>query len=83
MSDALLTTVMAGLVPAIRVFLRCSIAKTWMPGTRPGMTEKVAQAYFFLAFFAGFFAAAAIFAASIAFFATSAASASAFLIALA
>jgi hypothetical protein len=27
---------MAGLVPAIHVFLG---AKTWMPGTRPGMTE--------------------------------------------
>jgi hypothetical protein len=27
---------MAGLVPAIHVFLQ--IAKTWMPGTRPGMT---------------------------------------------
>jgi hypothetical protein len=26
---------MAGLVPAIHVFLG---AKTWMPGTRPGMT---------------------------------------------
>jgi hypothetical protein len=31
--------VMAGLVPAIHVFLRyISIKKTWMPGTRPGMT---------------------------------------------
>jgi hypothetical protein len=28
--------VMAGLVPAIHVFL--TAAKTWMPGTRPGMT---------------------------------------------
>jgi hypothetical protein len=27
---------MAGLVPAIHVF---TIAKTWMPGTRPGMTN--------------------------------------------
>jgi hypothetical protein len=27
---------MAGLVPAIHVF--CA-AKTWMPGTRPGMTK--------------------------------------------
>jgi hypothetical protein len=26
---------MAGLVPAIHVF---SVAKTWMPGTKPGMT---------------------------------------------
>jgi hypothetical protein len=31
-------SVMAGLVPAIHVF-SCSIAaRTWMPGTRPGMT---------------------------------------------
>jgi hypothetical protein len=29
--------VMAGLVPAIHVFL-WSYFKTWMPGTRPGMT---------------------------------------------
>jgi hypothetical protein len=28
---------MAGLVPAIHVFL-FHAAKTWMPGTRPGMT---------------------------------------------
>jgi hypothetical protein len=28
---------MAGLVPAIYVLLVA--AKTWMPGTRPGMTE--------------------------------------------
>jgi hypothetical protein len=28
---------MAGLVPAIHVFL-FNPAKTWMPGTRPGMT---------------------------------------------
>jgi len=28
---------MAGLVPAIHVFL-ADAAKTWMPGTRPGMT---------------------------------------------
>ena len=28
--------VMAGLVPAIHVFL--CVAKPWMPGTRPGMT---------------------------------------------
>jgi hypothetical protein len=32
---------MAGLVPAIHVVL--AAAKTWMPGTRPGMTEKWAQ----------------------------------------
>jgi hypothetical protein len=29
---------MAGLVPAIHVVLRIE-AKTWMPGTRPGMTR--------------------------------------------
>jgi hypothetical protein len=29
---------MAGLVPAIHVFLAVE-AKTWMPGTRPGMTK--------------------------------------------
>jgi hypothetical protein len=35
-----LTLVVAGLVPAIHVFgLRRS--KTWMPGTRPGMTDSV------------------------------------------
>jgi hypothetical protein len=31
--------VMAGLVPAIHVFLASITAKTWMPGTRPGMTK--------------------------------------------
>ena len=31
--------VMAGLDPAIHVFLADG-AKTWMPGTRPGMTRK-------------------------------------------
>jgi hypothetical protein len=32
------SNVMAGLVPAIQVFVfRCAL-KTWMPGTRPGMT---------------------------------------------
>src|SRR5918996_5625415 len=30
---------MAGLVPAIHVFL-ADVAKTWMPGTRPGMTKE-------------------------------------------
>jgi hypothetical protein len=30
--------VMAGLVPAIHVCL--AAVKTWMPGTRPGMTRK-------------------------------------------
>jgi hypothetical protein len=31
--------VMAGLVPAIHVFLLSARRKTWMPGTRPGMTR--------------------------------------------
>jgi hypothetical protein len=42
-SDDLETTlgVMAGLVPAIHVCLSEVLKeKTWMPGTRPGMTEK-------------------------------------------
>jgi len=30
--------VMAGLVPAIHVFRTDRGIKTWMPGTRPGMT---------------------------------------------
>ena len=30
---------MAGLVPAIHDFLRILKTKTWMPGTRPGMTK--------------------------------------------
>src|SRR5580658_4768836 len=30
---------MAGLVPAIHVFDSCAGSKTWMPGTRPGMTN--------------------------------------------
>jgi hypothetical protein len=30
---------MAGLVPAIHVFFTAE-AKTWMPGTRPGMTKE-------------------------------------------
>src|SRR5713101_7276299 len=33
------SSVMAGLVPAIHVFLRHYQGKTWMPGTRPGMTS--------------------------------------------
>jgi hypothetical protein len=33
---------MAGLVPAIHV-LDAEESKTWMPGTSPGMTEKVAS----------------------------------------
>jgi hypothetical protein len=35
---------MAGLVPAIHVFLCCR--KAWMPGTRPGMTDQEASAFF-------------------------------------
>src|SRR5712691_8971371 len=31
---------MAGLVPAIHVFESTRIFKTWMPGTRPGMTSQ-------------------------------------------
>ncbi|NEW88591.1 hypothetical protein DU475_15145 [Rhodopseudomonas sp. WA056] len=31
--------VMAGLVPAIHAFAEQQRRKTWMPGTRPGMTE--------------------------------------------
>jgi hypothetical protein len=31
--------VMAGLDPAIHVFLIFAFVKTWMPGTRPGMTK--------------------------------------------
>jgi hypothetical protein len=34
----LLFVVMAGPVPAIRVFV-LQKSKTWMPGTRPGMTK--------------------------------------------
>jgi hypothetical protein len=30
--------VMAGLDPAIHAFLASTSVKTWMPGTRPGMT---------------------------------------------
>ncbi len=36
---------MAGLVPAIHVFLVES-GKTWMPGTRPGMTSFVSEPCF-------------------------------------
>ncbi|UTD28340.1 hypothetical protein DB459_16975 [Bradyrhizobium sp. WD16] len=32
--------VMAGLVPAIHVFIPRKAAKSWMPGTRPGMTTE-------------------------------------------
>ncbi len=31
---------MAGLVPAIHVLFDAAIKKTWMPGTRPGMTKE-------------------------------------------
>jgi len=33
--------VMAGLVPAIHVFLAAYRTKTWMPGTRPGVTPRM------------------------------------------
>jgi mRNA interferase MazF len=36
---------MAGLVPAIHVFRTCLGNKTWMPGTRPGMTDKYYAAF--------------------------------------
>jgi hypothetical protein len=32
---------MAGLVPAIHVFLAPHILKTWKPGTSPGMTTNL------------------------------------------
>jgi len=35
---------MAGLVPAIHVFLAQIETKTWMPGTRPGMTTSAKSA---------------------------------------
>jgi hypothetical protein len=34
----ILFTVMAGLVPATYVFDAAPVIKTWVPGTRPGMT---------------------------------------------
>jgi hypothetical protein len=38
---------MAGLDPAIHVFFGAiSKKKTWMPGTRPGMTSKLSSSYF-------------------------------------
>jgi hypothetical protein len=37
------TPVMAGLVPAIHVFTLLQKRKTWMPGTRPGMTNEEAK----------------------------------------
>jgi len=39
----LIQLVMAGLVPAIHV-LFSQTRKTWMPGTRPGMTKTVITA---------------------------------------
>ena len=40
-SNDLLSVVMAGLVPAIHVFLtQTETSKTWMPGTSPGMTAE-------------------------------------------
>jgi hypothetical protein len=38
LSEAKHDAVMAGLDPAIHVFLPVAVHKTWMPGTRPGMT---------------------------------------------
>jgi hypothetical protein len=32
-------TVMAGLVPAIHVFLAATVVESWMPGSSPGMTS--------------------------------------------
>jgi hypothetical protein len=32
---------MAGLVPAIHALLHFVQSKTWMPGTRPGMTAEI------------------------------------------
>ncbi len=40
---------MAGLVPAIHVLFRRQHRRTWMPGTRPGMTEEGGSAYVFSA----------------------------------
>src|SRR6476646_576653 len=34
---------MAGLVPAIHVFVARQELETWMPGTRPGMTSQEAE----------------------------------------
>ena len=42
---------MAGLVPAIHVFETMATRKTWMPGTRPGMTMlwlRRTSSYFFI-----------------------------------
>src|SRR3979409_2133909 len=37
--------VMAGLVPAIHAVAVADALKTWMPGTRPGMTEGGSEAF--------------------------------------
>jgi hypothetical protein len=42
--------VMAGLVPAIHVFVELNAAKTWMPGTRPGMTGSAQKPILLAAF---------------------------------
>src|SRR5947208_1028732 len=39
-SEALPIFVMAGLIPAIHIFLHNLYFKTWMPGTSPGMTSR-------------------------------------------
>jgi len=36
-------SVMAGLVPAIHDLLFLRLKKTWMPGTKPGMTPEIAE----------------------------------------
>jgi hypothetical protein len=41
---------MAGLVPAIHVFLAANAVKTWMPGTRPGMTNSKKRLKLLVAF---------------------------------
>jgi hypothetical protein len=44
---------MAGLVPAIHVFLAATLVKSWMPGTSPGMTSFGIPADFLAAFCVG------------------------------
>jgi hypothetical protein len=39
---------MAGLVPAIHVFTGSQGRKTWIPGTRPGMTNMGDNRYLFI-----------------------------------
>jgi hypothetical protein len=39
---------MAGLDPAIHVLLFIEANKTWMPGTRPGMTERYGSVALYL-----------------------------------